>query len=184
MPPAASNRKRRIADRDHEVTIPTADGSAVAERIPIKVPMEWDEEIGEWLLTPEAEVMIENTKARHMGLLLPQELLDLRQRLGLSQQMIGELLQIGGKSWTRWETGKQRPSRSINLLLRALQSGLISPTQLMDVCAPRHDWSPQFRVLATASTQAAEPVALDLYRKALEAEPDVVGSTEPMELPT
>jgi hypothetical protein len=39
---------------------------------------------------------------------------------------MGELFQVGEKSWTRWESGKHRPSRSINLLIRALYEGEIS----------------------------------------------------------
>jgi DNA-binding transcriptional regulator YiaG len=182
MKPSPSN-KRRIEHRKHEVTIPTADGSAVAERIPIRVPMEWDPEIGEWLLTPEAEALIETTKARHMGLLLPHDLLGLRLRLGLSQQAIGELLQIGAKSWTRWETGHQRPSRSINLLLRALHSGFISPMQLREMGMTRHDWSAQFRVLASSGNQVAEPFSLDVCRQMQSAASVSGGCVESMELP-
>jgi DNA-binding transcriptional regulator YiaG len=175
--------KKRIQTRKHEVTIPTVNGSAVAERIKIMVPMEWDAELGVWLMTPEAEAMVENTKARHMGLLLPIELLELRQRLTLSQQMIGELLQIGAKTWTRWETGKQRPSRSMNLLLRALHSGLISAQQLLEIGGMRHDWSAQFRVLASG-TLAAEPIALDLCRENAKArQQNAPVPFEPMKLP-
>jgi DNA-binding transcriptional regulator YiaG len=170
--------KRRIEHRKHEVTIPTADGLAVAARIPIRVQMEWDPEIGEWLLTPEAEALIETTKARHMGLLLPHELLGLRLRLGLSQQAIGELLQIGAKSWTRWETGHQRPSRSINLLLRALHAGLISPMQLRELCGPQPDWSAQFRLNAM-SGPALKAVVIDLCRHQEETGAES-GQVEPM----
>lgn len=151
--------------RLHEVVIPTADGASVAERIPIKVPMLWDHELNEWLITPEAEELIETTKARHMGLLLPSELKALRERLGLSQQAIGELLQIGAKSWTRWESGGQRPSRSINLLLRALDSGMVSPHQLREINSSRADWSRQFRMLETAGTMPVAPVSLDVCRE-------------------
>lgn len=50
----APSTQKGIRLRPFEVTIPTPDGLAVAERIPIEVPMEWDEDIGEWTLTPEA----------------------------------------------------------------------------------------------------------------------------------
>ena len=53
--------------RPFEVTSPTPDGAAVAYRIKIDVPMDWDEDIDDWTLTPEAETLIETTKARHMG---------------------------------------------------------------------------------------------------------------------
>jgi len=162
----ASNNKTRIELRRHEVTIPSPDGQSVQERIPIKVPMEWDAELGEWLLTAEAEANIENTKARYLGLLLPHELLELRQRLGLTQTQIGDLLQIGAKSWTRWETGKQRPSRSINLLLRTLQKGHVSLSELQEMNAPKHDWSAQFAALASQGTEI-QPVSIDQLRPGL-----------------
>jgi DNA-binding transcriptional regulator YiaG len=104
-----------------EVPIPSIDGQSVTETVDVYAPVTWDEELKEYLLTAEGQEIIENAKARHMGLLLPSELSDLRERLGgLTQKEIGDLLQIGEKTWTRWESGKQRPSRSLNLLLRAL----------------------------------------------------------------
>jgi DNA-binding transcriptional regulator YiaG len=176
----SKNKKEMIKHRQHEVVIPTSDGLAVAERIPLKVPMVWDAELGAWLLTAEAEAMVENAKARHMGLMLPHELLALRQRLGLSQQVLGELLQIGAKSWSRWETGRQRPSRSMNLLLRALNTGLLSPRQLLEVCSVRPDWSQHFRQLALAGSQTTEPVSLDVCR---EIQQSAVSPVEPIKLP-
>ena len=158
-----STKKPRPTLRPFEVTIPTPDGTAVAERIPIKVPMLWDEDIQEWLLTPAAEEEIEITKARYMGLLQPAELRALRERFGLSQQAIGDLLQIGAKSWTRWETGRQRPSRSINLLLKALHAGMISPTQLRRLCQTPPDWSDQFRRNAAPDPEP-KAVVIDLCR--------------------
>ena len=88
--------------------------------------MEWDAEIQEWLMTEEGLQKVEETKARHMGLMLPSEIHALRQRLNLSQKEISEALQIGEKTWSPWENGRLRPSRSINLLLRALNDGKIT----------------------------------------------------------
>jgi DNA-binding transcriptional regulator YiaG len=106
--------------REFQIKIPTIEGDCVAEVITLEVPVAWDGEIAEWVLTEEAHRLIEDTKARHMGLLLPHQFLQLRQRHALTQSEIGELFQVGAKSWTRWETGKHRPSRSVNLLIKAL----------------------------------------------------------------
>lgn len=124
------------------VPIPDASGEHVAFEVPITITEKWNDAIGTWFLTPESQEEIENTKARYMGLLLPEELKALRLRYRMSQKQIGELLQIGEKSWTRWETGRQRPSRSINLLLRALNDGILNPAYLSR-CANRNDtdWS-------------------------------------------
>jgi DNA-binding transcriptional regulator YiaG len=135
------NNNRRIESRAFEVPIPTADGQAIAESISLLVPMEWDPELNEWLITPEGEELIETTKARHMGLLLPADLLALRQHLELTQSEIGELLKIGEKTWTRWESGRQRPSQSMNLMLLALQTGRLSLYDLQQLHTPSHDWS-------------------------------------------
>ncbi len=125
----------------YEVPIPTADGERVAEVVTIMVEVEWDEIVREWLLTPEAELQIEETKARHMGLLTPTELRSLREKLGLTQAELAELLKIGAKTWTRWETGRQRPSQSLNLLLRGLQVGLLTPHSLRQLDSPAKDWT-------------------------------------------
>jgi len=127
--------------REFEVAIPAPDGRSEVEQIKILVPMKWDDDLGEFLLTPEAHEKIENTKARYMGILLPEELRALRERLNLSQRGIGELLQIGEKSWTRWESGKQRPSRMVNLLLRALYDGEIRVEYLERLTKPNATWA-------------------------------------------
>ena len=152
--------KRRTELRDFEVVIPTSDGLGVAERIPIQIPMEWDPELREWLITPEAEELLEDTKARHMGLVLPDDLRALRNLLDLTQSEMGELLCIGEKTWTRWETGRHRPSQSMNLLLRAVQTNLLSVYDLRWLRESRIDWS---SVLRDRNAEPHRPVlAMDI----------------------
>jgi DNA-binding transcriptional regulator YiaG len=116
---------------EFEVLVPDLDGTGIAERVKVTVPLKWDAELQEWLLTTEAHEIIEDTKARHMGLLLPAQFRELRDRYRYSQKEMGELFQVGEKSWTRWETGKHRPSRSINLLIRALYEGKLPINYLL-----------------------------------------------------
>lgn len=130
----------KIENRTFEVSIPTADGEGIAERITIEIPMEWDEEIHEWLMTDEGLQKVEETKARHMGLMQPAEIRALRERLNLTQKEISEALQIGEKTWSPWENGRNRPSRSINLLLRALDDGKITIDYLKTVARPAAAW--------------------------------------------
>jgi DNA-binding transcriptional regulator YiaG len=127
--------------QEFEVAIPSADGESVAERIRVNVSVEWDDELQQYLLTPQARQIIEDTKARYMGLLLPEQLKELRSRIRLTQNQIGDLLQVGEKSWSRWESGRQRPSRSVNLLLRALYDGQISVEYLEHLRRPEHMWA-------------------------------------------
>ncbi|HEY3901117.1 MAG TPA: helix-turn-helix domain-containing protein [Chthoniobacter sp.] len=124
---------------DFEVLIPTVEGNEIADRITIKIPVIRDA-TGEEILTPEAHELIEQTQARYTGLMLPDQLRALRNRLGLTQRNLGELLQVGEKSYTRWESGRARPSRSINVLLCALRDGRLSVSYLQGLQKPIVDW--------------------------------------------
>lgn len=115
------------------VFIPTADGKAVADTFNIEVPAWQDPDSGEIFLTNEAEEMIERAVRRRMGLLTPDKLKCLREKLGRTQAQISELLQIGEKTWSSWETGKQRQSRSMNNWLCALLDGVITPNYLEQI---------------------------------------------------
>lgn len=68
-----TNRPRsQIEQRPYPVVIPTSDGSAVAYEVTVKVPMEWSADANDWLITAEAETIIESTKAHHMGVQRPR----------------------------------------------------------------------------------------------------------------
>jgi putative zinc finger/helix-turn-helix YgiT family protein len=124
-----------------EVHIPNLDGDGIAEIVPIEVQSYIDPECGEEVLTPESLAKIEEVKARRLGLMLPNEMFDLRKRLDLTQDEICTLLQIGAKTFTRWETGRARPSRSMNVLLCALRDGAITVDYLRALREGR-DWAP------------------------------------------
>jgi DNA-binding transcriptional regulator YiaG len=109
-----------------EIHIPDAEGKSTSRTVSIEVPVRWDEVIGEWVLTEEAHEMIENRKALEMGILSPAKLADLRERHSCTRKEMGALFQVGEKSWNRWESGKHRLTRSMNLLIRALYDGEIS----------------------------------------------------------
>ncbi len=108
------------------VHVPNLEGDGIAESVSIEVQCFTDTETGEEVLTPESIEKIEQTKARRMGLISSDELKILRERLDLTQEGISDLLQIGAKTYTRWESGRARPSRSMNVLLCALRDGVIS----------------------------------------------------------
>lgn len=172
-----TSARERIETRPATICIPTADGRRVAERITINVPMRWDPELQQWLMDSDAVETLETAKARHMGLMLPDELRALRARLGMTQSQLGELLRIGAKSWTRWETGLQRPSQSINLLLKLLDAGIVSPSQLQQIGAEPTDWSRHFLHLEHGHYDE-KPVALDGLRAA-----DGTEVAEPLAVP-
>ena len=112
------------------VKIPTLDGKRIAETVEVEVTAYRNPADGEIYLDGEALEVLDNVKARHMGLLLPDGIKELRERLDLTQKQISELLQIGEKTWTRWETGRERPSRSMNLLLQAVYDGKVDVNYL------------------------------------------------------
>lgn len=117
--------------RPFNVVIPTTDGESIAYEVPVSVPMIWDHEAQDFILTPEAHEIIDRVKSRHMGLLIPEQLRELRIKLGnRSQKAVGELFQVGEKSWCRWESGGQRPSRSVNLLIKAVYDGALTVAYL------------------------------------------------------
>jgi DNA-binding transcriptional regulator YiaG len=131
----------KTKNESFEVAVPDLEGTGTAKLVPIIVQLEWDEELSQWLLSPDSIRLIEDTKARHMGLLAPHQLKELRERLGFSQRKMGALFQVGEKTWSRWESGKHRPSRSSNLPIRALYEGELSVGYLLK-CAGKAPKTP------------------------------------------
>jgi DNA-binding transcriptional regulator YiaG len=125
------------------VHVPTLDGVGIAETIQVEVEAYQNPEDGEIYVTGDGLKKLDEVKSRHMGLLLPEEIKELREQLGITQKRMGELLQIGEKSYCRWETGRERPSRSMNLLLVALFDGRIDVAYLESRLKPSFDWRKQ-----------------------------------------
>jgi len=96
---------------EEPVNIPPAVPGGEVRTIMVKVPAMKDPKAGEIYLGTDATAILDKAKARHMGVLAPQELAELRKRLGLTQKEIAEVLQIGEKTWSRWETGREIVSR-------------------------------------------------------------------------
>jgi len=119
---------------EEPIRIPSTVPGEKARTILVKVPAMRDPKDGEIYFGVEASIILDKAKARHMGVLAPQELAELRKRLGLTQKEIAEVLQIGEKSWSRWETGREIVSRSLNLLLMALYEGRVNLPWLRAQC--------------------------------------------------
>ncbi len=125
------------------VHVPTLDGKGVAETVEVEVTAYRNPADGEIYLDGKALQRLDDAKARYMGLMLPRDIKELRVQLGATQKRMAELLQIGEKSYCRWETGRERPSRSINLLLAALNDGKIDTAYLESRQTPSFDWRRQ-----------------------------------------
>jgi DNA-binding transcriptional regulator YiaG len=135
------------------VHIPTLDGKAIAETIMVAVEGMRDEKTGELFLDGKALEQLEKAKARHMGLLSPEEIKGLRLRLKQTQREMSDLLQIGEKTYTRWESGHGRPSQVLNLLLCALRDGRLDVGYLRS----RRNVSFNWQVALDSGGVAGEP---------------------------
>jgi HTH-type transcriptional regulator/antitoxin MqsA len=70
---------------------------------------------------PELERKALEFRRQVDGLLSPEEIKSLRLHFGYTQEQFSELLGMGKKTFARYENGSVQPSKSMNLLLRALQ---------------------------------------------------------------
>jgi DNA-binding transcriptional regulator YiaG len=91
---------------------------------------------GNETVTTESSILIDKTQARYMGLLAAMDIRALRERHGLSQDQLSELLGCGKKSLSRWENGREYPSQLVNTLLRLLADDVITPDDLRAVRQP------------------------------------------------
>jgi DNA-binding transcriptional regulator YiaG len=117
-----TERLERV-DVTEYVSVPGANGEI--QKLPVRISVLKDPKDGEIYFDADAIAALDKARARHSGLLSPQQLAELRHRFGLTQEEISDLLQIGSRSWSRWETGREVLSKSINLLLSALHEGKI-----------------------------------------------------------
>lgn len=116
-----------------QVRIPDGKGG-IRETVDVEVDAELDEASGELFLPDLAIRKIDRVKARHMNLLLPSEIRELRRRFNKTQAEMCAILSLGGKTWTRWETGAERPQPFYGKVLIALYEGRQT---LEDFCSQR-----------------------------------------------
>lgn len=124
------------------VHIAKVNSKEIAETVEVEVTAYRNPKDGEIYLDGDALQMLDDAKARYMGLMLPEQIGHLRQQLGVTQKRMAELLQIGEKSYCRWEVGRERPSRSMNVLLAALNDGRIDVAYL-ESRTPDFNWRRQ-----------------------------------------
>ena len=69
---------------------------------------------------PSAEVARHEAVCRHLGIMTPAEIRDLRGRYGLSRQSFASLTRLGAASIARWEAGSLLQNRAYDSLLYLL----------------------------------------------------------------
>ena len=117
------------------------------------------DEDGDEILTPESLRQIDEIRARHHGILSPEDIRNLREQdLKLTQSELSDLIGCGKKSLSRWENGKGRPSPIVNLVLRALKDRALDVNYLRSLQQPEFGW-----VYLASGTRATSTYA---YRSA------------------
>jgi putative zinc finger/helix-turn-helix YgiT family protein len=83
-----------------------------------QLPLARCEACGEIVLDNEANELISNALRGQLGVLMPAQIRDNRQRLGLTPQQLASALGVAEANLSRWETGLQIQSRALDRLLR------------------------------------------------------------------
>lgn len=131
---------RTTYPRPFPIYIPATEDRPAQKVATIEVQV-WFDADGDEILTPESSELIDRTRARYMGLMLPEEIRAVRERYGLSQDELSDLLGCGKKSLSRWENGRGYASRLVSTILRCLAEGAVTPATLRNFQRPRFDWS-------------------------------------------
>jgi len=69
--------------------------------------------------------------------MIGEDIKSMRERFGLSQKELTDLLQCGEKSLSRWENGRGQPTGIVNKMLRLLDQGILTLSDLEQVSGPR-----------------------------------------------
>lgn len=72
------------------------------------------------ILSLDLESKIDIQRTRRLGLLIPEEIRQVRDKTGLSAADMGLLLGIGEVTYTRWETGRALPTPASDTLMRLI----------------------------------------------------------------
>jgi len=96
----------------------------VAEDNPISIPGVWVDRCdhcGEVLFPGDTTAFIESVVADQTEQLTPRELERIREDLGIQRQDdMSEVLGLGAKTYHKWESGAQFPTRSMSCYIRVL----------------------------------------------------------------
>lgn len=103
------------------------------------VPIRICDACGETFTGPEAARIRHEAICRALGLLTPDEIKALRERLGKTQQEFAELTGIGEATISRWERGRLLQNRANDNFLRLLA---INPINLKVLQELRVDTNP------------------------------------------
>lgn len=75
-------------------------------------------ECEEILIPPKLRERLDEARYSALGLLSPKSIQDIRVEAGLTQKEISEILGVGEKTYTRWESGRSIQNKSSDMLIR------------------------------------------------------------------
>lgn len=109
----------------------------------------------------DAEDARHEAVCRHLGVLTPSEIREIRRQLGLSRRRLSEITGLGSASLARWETGRQVQSRASDRYLRLLAFAenvhrLQDVEVGREVAPPDGSRQPRLRVLVVTEEILAE----------------------------
>ncbi|MCI0641308.1 MAG: type II toxin-antitoxin system MqsA family antitoxin [Gemmataceae bacterium] len=90
-------------------------------RIRVKLPAEKCTNCGELFFGPQAARIEHAAVCRALGLLTSDEIINLRESLGLSQDEFSELTGIGRATISRWERGRLLQNKAMDHYLRLVK---------------------------------------------------------------
>jgi putative zinc finger/helix-turn-helix YgiT family protein len=97
----------------------TDEGKSVEVEVP-DVPVQVCDKCGEQYLGPSAARAQHMAVCRALGLLTPDQIKAIRERLGPTQAEFARLTGIGEATISRWERGRMLPNRAMDRYLRIL----------------------------------------------------------------
>jgi len=111
--------RESLLHKSGEYLIRHPKSNAIVARVP---DLEWEEcsECGEHFLDDKAMVRIEEEKYRSRKLLLPRELKAIRESFGLTQLQMAKVLNVGEKTYCRWENGLSMQTKALDRLVRLM----------------------------------------------------------------
>lgn len=104
------------------------------------VPVEACPKCGEKYFGPAAARVQHAAVCRALGLLTPQEIQAIRERLGPTQAEFARLTGIGEATLSRWERGRILPNRAMDRYLRLLDRNHSNVTLLQTFASLRADF--------------------------------------------
>ncbi len=91
-------------------------------------------ECEEVLIPPRLREQLDEARYSALGLLSPKKIQEIRVKAGLTQKEISEILGVGEKTYTRWESGRSIQNKSSDMLIRLFDK---NPDMFLDVLAQK-----------------------------------------------